>query len=95
MSTFDPALTPRRDHFERRAKGRTTINHGAAVFFEAETGIYSCRVCNVTNDGASIRLSGLDLVPPFFDISFDNFRTTRQCRLIWREGDLVGVAFES
>jgi hypothetical protein len=30
-----------------------------------------------------------------FDISFDNFRTMRRCRLIWREGDFVGAAFET
>jgi hypothetical protein len=34
-------------------------------------------------------------VPSEFDISFDNFRTMRHCRLIWRDGDFVGVAFET
>lgn len=94
MSTSDPVLTPR-EPFERHSKGRTTINHGAVIFFEGAAGVFSCHVCNVTNDGARIRLSGLNIVPPVFDISFDNFRTTRRCRLIWRNQDLVGVAFES
>lgn len=93
-STPDPTLTPGCDSLERRTKWRTTINHVAVVFFEGDTGMYSCRVCNVTNDGASIRLSGLDIVPPVFDISFDNFRTSRPCRLIWQNGGLIGVAFE-
>jgi hypothetical protein len=79
----------------RRTKGRTAINHGAVVLVEGDTGVHSCPVCNVTNDGACIQLSGLNIVPPLFDLSFDNFRTTRRCRLIWRNRDLVGVAFES
>jgi hypothetical protein len=40
-------------------------------------------------------LNGLNIVPSGFGISFDNFRTLRRCRLIWRDGDFVGVAFES
>jgi hypothetical protein len=40
-------------------------------------------------------LNGLNIVPSEFGISFDNFRTMRRCRLIWRDGDYVGVAFES
>jgi hypothetical protein len=91
----DPALTPYCDPSERRTKRRTTINHGAVAFFKGRAGVYACCVCNVTNDGASIRLSRVDIIPPVFDISFDNFRTTRRCRLIWRDGDVVGVVFES
>jgi hypothetical protein len=33
---------------------------------------------------------------PFeFGISFDSFRTMRNWRMIWREGDFLGVVFES
>jgi hypothetical protein len=35
------------------------------------------------------------VVPLDFALSFDNFRTVRMCRLIWRQGDFLGVAFES
>jgi hypothetical protein len=40
-------------------------------------------------------LNGLNILSSEFGISFDNFRTMRRCRLIWRDGDFVGVAFES
>jgi hypothetical protein len=95
MSTPDRVLSPDYDLFERRSKKRTTINHGAALFFAGHAGVYSCCVRNVTNDGACIWLNGLSIVPFEFDISFDNFRTTRPCRLIWRDGDFVGAAFEA
>jgi hypothetical protein len=95
MSMPDRILSPEYDLSERRSKKRTTINHGALLFFAGHTGVYSCCVRNVTNDGAGIRLAGLNIVPSEFDISFDNFRTMRRCRLIWRDGDFVGVTFEA
>jgi hypothetical protein len=83
----------RRD-FERRAVGRTTINRDVLMFFTGQDRVHPCCVRDVTNFGACIRLNGLKIVPSEFGISFDSFRTMRRCRLIWRDGDFVGVAFE-
>jgi len=38
-------------------------------------------------------LEVLNVLPVEFDLSFDNFRTIRGCRMIWRDGDFVGVEF--
>jgi hypothetical protein len=81
--------------FERRAKGRTTINRDASLFFEDQNKVHPCCVRDVTNDGAGVRLSGLGILPLEFGISFDGFRTMRTCRLMWREGDFLGVVLES
>ena len=81
--------------FERRLIGRTRIDRGALLFFTAQSGVRSCVVRDVTNVGAGIRTRDLPLVPLNFDLSFDNFRTIRRCRLIWRESDFIGLAFES
>ena len=83
------------DLFERRSKGRSVINRDALTFFAGQVVVHSCGVRDVTNDGAGIRLSGLNIVPSEFGVSFDNFRTMRLCRLAWRNGDFVGVTFES
>jgi hypothetical protein len=80
---------------ERRAIGRTIINRHALLFFAGQSGVYGCCVRDVTNHGAGIRLNGLNMVPLDFDISFDNFHSVRRCRLIWRDGDFVGVALMS
>ena len=45
--------------------------------------------------GAGIRTQDLAAIPLNFELSFDKFRTSRNCRLIWRDGDLVGLAFKS
>lgn len=80
---------------ERRAFGRTTINHGVLMYFAGQEGVQACCVRDVTNHGAGIRVTGLSILPFEFGISFDNFRTMRRCRLVWREGDFIGAAFES
>ena len=35
----------------------------------------------------------MNVLPLDFDLSFDNFRTLRKCKMVWREGDFVGVQF--
>ena len=83
-----------KSEFERRSIGRTRIAKGALLFFNGQCGVRSCMVRDVTNVGAGIRTRDLPLVPLNFDLSFDNFRTIRKCRLIWRDGDFIGLAFE-
>lgn len=82
-------------HFDRRSIGRTRIAKGASLFFARQHGVRVCLVRDVTNVGAGIRTQDLPLLPLHFELSFDNFRTARKCRLIWREGDYIGIAFES
>jgi hypothetical protein len=81
--------------FERRSIGRTKIEKGALIFFSEKAGVYTCTVRDVTNAGAGIRSQNCQLIPIEFAMSFDNFRTTRGCRLIWRDGDFLGVAFQN
>jgi len=86
------ALGPSND---RRLVGRTRIEKGALLFFKGQLGVRACDVTDVTNRGAGIRTHDLSVLPTSFDLTFDNFRTVRKCRLIWREGDFLGLAFES
>jgi hypothetical protein len=80
--------------FERRSIGRTKIAKSALLFFIGQTSVRSCGA-DITNVGAGIRTQDLPVLPLSFELSFDNFRTVRKCRLIWRDGDFVGVAFEN
>jgi hypothetical protein len=79
---------------ERRSIGRTKISKGALLFSGPQTGVRPCAVTNITNAGAGIRTQDLPAIPLNFELSFDKFRTSRNCRLIWRDGDFVGVAFK-
>ena len=78
---------------DQRSIGRTHIEKGAPLFFNGQPGVRACTV-NVTNRGAKIRTQDLPVLPATFNLTFDNFRTIRRCRLIWRAGDFLGAAFE-
>jgi hypothetical protein len=80
---------------ERRSVGRTAISKGVLLFFSAQRGVTTGLAVDVTNVGARIRLSGANVLPPKFQLSFDNFHNVRECRLIWRRDDLIGIAFEN
>jgi hypothetical protein len=94
-STKNSSSTPMKEVSERRSIGRTKIAKGALLFFGESAGANSCTVHDVTNSGAGIQLQGLKILPLEFAISFDNFRSIRMCRLVWRQSDFFGVAFES
>jgi hypothetical protein len=95
MTTLQEILQPPPPEIERRALVRSTTNRNVLLFFTGQDGVRTCCVRNVTNQGAGIALHGLRVLPFEFGISFDNFRTMRRCRLIWRDDDFVGVEFES
>jgi hypothetical protein len=80
---------------DRRSIGRTSIAKAALLFFGGQTGVRSCGVTDITSAGAGIRTQGLAVLPLNFELSFGNFRTIRKCRLIWRDGNFLGVTFEN
>jgi hypothetical protein len=82
-----------REPFEGRSKGRTTINHEAKVLVEENTGIFACRVSNVTTDGACIELIGLETVPPAFELSSIIF--AQHVDADWVGGSEISLALPS
>lgn len=77
------AINRQNNHFQERR-----------LFFEARRGVLTCEVHDVTNCGAGILLQDLNVLPLDFELTFDNFRNIRRCRVIWRQGDFVGVSFQ-
>jgi hypothetical protein len=78
---------------ERRSIPRTIIKRDVLIFFAGQIGVLPCCVHDVTNLGAGINLNNLRIVPLEFELSLDNFRTTRKCHLMWRNDDFAGVKF--
>ena len=79
---------------EKRRLQRTTIRHPAKVNVPNVT-VHDCMVHNVTGRGVCLELAfEAAQLPEALDFSFDNFRTTHCCKIIWRDGNLAGVAFE-
>jgi hypothetical protein len=80
---------------ERRSIARTKISKSASLFLGARRGVFGCEVRDITNVGAGLRFEGINIWPIDFELSFDNFRSARKCRVAWRNGYVAGVAFEN
>lgn len=83
------------DSNDRRAFVRVAIYQDALLAIPGHIMAQASSVRDMTVMGASIRLNGIALLPVEFQISFDEFRTLRPCRLIWRDGDFAGLLFNS
>jgi hypothetical protein len=80
---------------DRRSIERDFCGKSALLFFSGQAGVDACHVHDITAIGANIRLQRLNLLPLTFLFSFDKFANVRTCRLKWRDGDFVGLAFEN
>jgi len=76
---------------ERRKISRTRVFKGAK-FVLGKSSVIDCVVCNITNVGACVDVSTIDL-PEVLDLSFDGNRSFRRCRPVWRKLNKIGVEF--
>ena len=80
---------------DRRSVERPCVERGGLLIFKVQPGARGCKVFDLANRVAGIRTHELSVLPTSFDLTFDNFRTVRRCRLIWRNGDFLGAALET
>ena len=80
---------------ERRNVGRTRIRHNAEILVVRRgAGKVQCTLQNLTSTGACLTLASTYKVPDTFDLTFDQGRSCRPCRVKWRTSDRLGVSFE-
>ncbi len=80
---------------ERRNTTRTRVLKGGKLIFNRSSSVIDCTVRNLSNRGACLELVTTLRVPEEFELSFDSFRSARHCRVTWRTGRKLGVAFNS
>jgi hypothetical protein len=78
---------------ERRALERVEINQLALLCVDGVRGCHPCLVVNFHHDGAMIRFTTPHVAAAKFHLSLDGFKTTKHCRVVWRDGDACGVEF--
>lgn len=78
---------------ERRKLARHAVLKSAKIIFGNQSSLVDCIVCNITSDGACLNFAAAMPAAESFALSFDNFRSTRACRVIWRQTDRLGVCF--
>jgi hypothetical protein len=82
---------------DKRATSRSSSGYRPArILFAAGEGSQLCIVHNQSDRGLCIELMiEADELPDHFKLSFDDFRTVRTCKAIWRADNIVGISFES
>ena len=78
---------------ERRALARLEINQLALLHLGGVRGVYPCLVMDFHNQGATLHSSTFHIAAFEFDLSFDGFKTTKHCHVVWRDGNICGVEF--
>jgi len=79
---------------ERRAVQRTKVLRNAKIILDHRASVISCTVKNLNSQGACLSVASTYLLPETFELTFEHGRSRRQCRVIWRTSDKMGVAFE-
>ena len=78
---------------ERRTLKRIELNQLALVHVDGVRGVHPCMVLNLHRDGATLHSSTHHTAAFKFDLSLDGFKTTKHCRVVWRNGNTCGVKF--
>lgn len=78
---------------ERRDIPRTRVQRSVQILIPGRTNPIQSTVRNLTSRGVGLSVYTA-ILPLTFHLSFDLFRTTRLCRLIWRRHEKVGVVFD-
>jgi hypothetical protein len=65
----------------------------ALVCVDGICGCHPCQVLNIHDDGAMLCSCTYHTAAFRFDLSLDGFKTTKHCRVIWRNGNTCGVQF--
>ena len=72
---------------------RTRVLRGAAISLHHVGTIAICMVRNVSDTGACLVLSEPVGVPIEFDLTIEREKSSRRCRVVWREKNKIGVEF--
>ena len=78
---------------ERRNSTRSRVLKSAKLVLGSSS-LIDCIVRNVTNIGARIKISNTVDLPQSFGFTFDEGRSIRPCRVVWRTFDETGIEFK-
>ena len=76
---------------EKRKHPRTEIDEAAYV--SSGGSVMTCRVRNISPDGAAIDVENPAFVPPRFRLVMANDSSVRECRIAWLQQNRIGVTF--
>ena len=77
--------TDMRKNVRRNSDAAGTIYYNAAHI--------PCRLDNISDGGACVRLASDATIPPYFVLFVPPEKLERSCFVVWRNGDRIGVQF--
>jgi PilZ domain len=80
---------------ELRKHPRHLTLQTAKIFTDSHSPAIPCAVLNLSDGGACVLLPSRTYVPGLFDMAMDHNNTFYECRVAWRRGDKIGVAFSA
>jgi PilZ domain len=78
---------------DKRRHPRHLTLRTAKIFCNRGVPAIDCAIVNISDGGACILLSDPGEIPNVFDLAIDNDGKMRGCRVAWRSGNRIGVAF--
>jgi hypothetical protein len=78
---------------DRRRVQRTRVLKDATIILHESSSVFDCTVLNITNLGICVEVPSSAGIPNAFVLTFDRARTSRQCRVIWKSDNRLGVSF--
>ena len=78
---------------ERRRATRKTVDQTVMISLSGGAKVTPCAMRNLSVLGAGLLLENTSIPSTGFDLSFDDFRTSFACRVVWRRDAFVGVEF--
>lgn len=83
-----------RNHAELRKKPRRHFHYNARILTDKKGTMVSCSLSDISENGARITLKSDAALPERFVLLLNSTgETRRQCRVVWRTGMTLGVAF--
>jgi hypothetical protein len=78
-------------HEDKRDSPRYRVMKPGTIGFDG-SGV-DCLVCNVSQSGAAIEVKGHIDIPESFNLMVASERINKNCRVVWRKYQRLGVAF--
>lgn len=76
---------------QRTARRRRTLKQGRIVFQDGHCVLYCC-ILDLSDTGAKLRTSDILLCPSNFVLKREP-EAPRECEVVWRSGEVMGVRF--
>lgn len=78
---------------ERRALERIRLDQLVLLSFNGIPGVHPCLLKDFHSRGAGLYSDSFHFFANDFVLSFDGFKSSTRCRVVWRRGSACGVEF--